>query len=219
MPHLRRAPSQAADVYLAWTYARYEAMRTLLRSRDNKIDIAERFSLATTNLHGLASMVWMCLWLVGPPDGRWEAHLAIFSTAIVCRYLCTLGNYVECRFGGESQRERVTRAHTVFIIIYGLVTTLLPILYFVDILVYQAQGRVGVDPPLPWYVLQTMDVLWVGCLAASTRMSVPEPPILIARKVLEFDEEFDPDEYSPEQQALMRRLGYTEVSSPALGLA
>ena len=187
-------------------------MRTLIRSRDNRIDLAERFSLITTYLHGIASMIWMCLWLVGPPDDRWEAHLAIFSTAIGCRYLCTLGNFVECRFGNESQRQRVTREHTVYIVTYGLVTTLLPILYFVDVLVYQAQGRVGVDPPLPWYLLQTLDVLWMACLALSTKMSVPEPPILITRKVLEFDEEFDPEDFSPEQQALMRKLGYTEVS-------
>lgn len=125
----------AADVYLAWTYATLEAMRTHLRDRDGRIDRAERFSLVTTYLHGIAAMVrthpinpnpnatmtltctaslpfwgrypglsasrtltpalttqvWMLLWLVGPPDNRWEWHLAIFSGAVFFRYLCTLG--------------------------------------------------------------------------------------------------------------------------------
>jgi hypothetical protein len=40
-------------------------------------------------------------------------------------------------------------------------TTLLPTLYFYDVIVYRLEGREGVDPPLPWWVLQTTDVLWM----------------------------------------------------------
>jgi hypothetical protein len=49
----------------------------------------------TAYLHAIASMLWMVLWLVGPPDGYWLTHLGIFSTAVFFRYLCSLGNYVE----------------------------------------------------------------------------------------------------------------------------
>mmetsp|Transcript_59815 Transcript_59815/g.177668 ORF Transcript_59815/g.177668 Transcript_59815/m.177668 type:complete len:317 (-) Transcript_59815:222-1172(-) len=167
----------AADVYLAWTYAVLEALRTRLRDTDNRIDRAERFSLVTTYLHGIASMMWLLLWLVGPPDGRWEVHLAIFSAALGFRYLCTLGNYVENRFGKAFEKGHVNTSHTLFIIVYGLVVAVLPVLYFVDITVYAAEGRTGIDPPLPWQLLQTFDILWMGCLSASTAMSVPEPPI------------------------------------------
>lgn len=40
-------------------------------------------------------------------------------------------------------------------------TTLLPTLYFYDVIVYRLEGREGIDPPLPWWVLQTTDVLWM----------------------------------------------------------
>mmetsp|Transcript_45451 Transcript_45451/g.119934 ORF Transcript_45451/g.119934 Transcript_45451/m.119934 type:complete len:254 (+) Transcript_45451:319-1080(+) len=202
----------AADVYLAWTYAVLEALRTRLRDTDNRIDRAERFSLVTTYLHGIASMMWLLLWLVGPPDGRWEVHLAIFSAALGFRYLCTLGNYVENRFGKAFEKGHVNTSHTLFIIVYGLVVAVLPVLYFVDITVYAAEGRTGIDPPLPWQLLQTFDILWMGCLSASTAMSVPEPPIIVTHKVLEFDDEFDPEDFTPAQQKLMRNLGYREVA-------
>jgi len=201
----------AADVYLAWTYATLEAMRTHLRDRDGRIDRAERFSLVTTYLHGIAAMVWMLLWLVGPPDNRWEWHLGIFSGAVFFRYLCTLGNFVENYWGRARETGRVRPVHLYFIIMYGVVTCMLPILYFTDVFIYKHQQRVGIDPPIPSWVLQVMDVIWMLCLAASTRLSVPEPPILVTRRVLEFDEHFDPDEFTPHQQRVMRKLGYTDV--------
>ena len=43
-------------------------------------------------------------------------------------------------------------------------------------------------------MLQALDVAWMVCLAMSTSMAVPEPPLLITRRVLEFDDEFDADE-------------------------
>ena len=168
----------AADVYLAWTYATLEGMRTRLRDDDGMLSWAERFSLVTTYLHGLASMLWLLLWVggvalacttsvsfavrahvrarapswqvVGPPDNRWVWHLAIFSCAVFFRYLCTLGNYVEQRFGKAYQMGRVHKRHTYFIVFYGAVTVLLPIMYFTDVIVYKVQKRSGVDPPIPW---------------------------------------------------------------------
>jgi len=187
--------SCAADVHLAWTYATLEASRTRLRDNDGTTTWAERFSLYTTYLHGLAAMVWMLLWQVGPPDGRWVVHLALFTTAVGFRYLCTLGNYVEGRFGRAYEQGLVTRAQTVFICIYGAVTLALPLLYFYDVLVYEIEGRAGVDPPLPWYVLQAADVVWMVCLALSTRLAVPEPPLRITRTVLEFDDHFEAAEH------------------------
>ena len=203
----------AADVHLAWTYAATESLRTRLRSRDGRLDWAESFSLLTTRLHGAAAMIWMLLWLVGPPDGRWAWHLAIFSIAIFFRYLCALGNYIECRFGSERDQVLVEKSHTVFIVTYGVVTVLLPILYFTDIFVYRAQGRVGVDPPIPWYILQTMDVVWCAHLALCTKFSIPEPPILLTRKVVEYDVEIDADEYdfTPQQVQIMERLGFRVI--------
>jgi len=198
----------AADVYLAWTYASLESIRTRLRDYDRRMSPAERFALVTAYLHGIASMDWMVLWLVGPPDGRWATHLAIFTTAVSFRYLCTLGNYVEQRFGLAFAAGRVHRKHTVFICVYGAVTASLPVLYFYDVFVYELEGRTGLDPPLPWWLLQAADVAWMTCLALSTRMAVPEPPMLVTWKVLEFDDEFELDD--AEHAALVRK-GHNEV--------
>ena len=127
----------AADVYLAWTYGTLECIRTKLQTDDDQMTWSQRFALYTSILHGFASLLWLLLWVVGPPDGRWAAHLAIFTTAVLFRYLCTLGNYIESRFG-ENQ-FRVKPYHTYFICFYGFVTFSLPCLYFYDVIGYQIQ--------------------------------------------------------------------------------
>ena len=86
------------------------------------------------------------------------------------------------------------RKHAIYITVYGLVTLVLPFLYFIDFIGYRTQQRVGVDPIIPWPVLQTFDLLWVACLALTGAMRVPEPPIQITRRILEFDEEYEVDE-------------------------
>jgi hypothetical protein len=134
----------AADVHLAWTYATLEAIRTKLLDTDESLSWAERFALYTAILHGVAAMLWMVLWLVGPPDNAWASHLGIFSVAVVFRYLCTLGNFVEARFGRAFDLGRVRKHHTMFICFYGAVTFSLPILYFYDVVVYRLEGA-----PLP----------------------------------------------------------------------
>jgi len=182
------------DVFLAFRYATLEAMRTRLLDHDNRISWAERFSLFTSYMHAAAAVGWLLLWSVGPPDGNWLVHLIIFSTCVMLRYLCTLGNYIESRFGDARQRLRVTRKHTIFIAFYGVVTGILPILYFTDVVIYRKEHRSGVDPPIPWPVVFTFDMLWCLCLGLVTRTSVPEPPIQITRKILQFDEEYEVDE-------------------------
>ena len=182
------------DVFFAFRYANLEAMRTRLLDTDGRSSWAERFALVTAYLHAVAAVAWLLLWSVGPPDGRWKAHLAIFSVCVFFRYLCTLGNYVEQRFGDARQMKRVRRMHTVFICFYGCVTTLLPFLYFADVLVYEGQQRTGVDPPIPWPVLQAMDLVWVVCLGMTNAMAVPEPPIHVSRRILQFDESYEIEE-------------------------
>ena len=196
------------DVYLAWTYAMLEAMRTKLRDTDGKTTWSERFSLVTAYLHGVAAVLWLLLWSVGPPDGNWAMHLAIFSVAVVCRYLCALGNYVEARFGVAYEQGLVQPRHTRFIVAYGLIVLALPTLYFYDVAVYALEGRVGVDPPLPWWLLQALDISWCVALSMSSRLSVPEPPLHITRRVLEFEDEFSEDEAHGEE---LLQQGHTPV--------
>ena len=182
------------DIFFAMRYASLEAMRTRLLDADKKLCWSELFALTTAYLYGIAAVLWLLLWQLGPPNGDWISHLSIFSTCIICRYMCTLGNYVEQAYGNALQRKRVQPKHTVHVVVYGLITCVLPLLYFTDIVIYNAQHRTGVDPPIHWVVIQIGDLIWVACLALSNAMAVPEPPIQITRKILQFDEEFDIDE-------------------------
>jgi hypothetical protein len=68
------------DVFFAMRYANLEAMRTRLLDIDNKLSWSELFALVTSYLHALAAVLWLLLWQVGPPNGDWISHLAIFST-------------------------------------------------------------------------------------------------------------------------------------------
>ena len=87
-----------------------------------------------------------------------------------------------------SRQYAILPEQTIFIWVYGVVTLTLPSLYFFDIIVYEVQERTGIDPPLDWSLLEACDLAWMVCLALSTRMAVPEPPIHITRRVLSWEE-------------------------------
>jgi len=189
------------DVYLSFTYAILEADRTALLDTDQQFSWVERFSSGTAYAHAAASILWLLLWSVGPPDNNWVVHLLIFTVCVAFRYMCTLGNYVEQRFSvNPKARARVFPKHTYFVIFYGVVTSILPILYFSDMIIYKVEGRTGVDPPIPWYVLEVMDVVWICCLSQSNKFSVPEPPIRITRTVLDFGDSFEVEEKNVNSQ-------------------
>ena len=78
---------------------------------------------------------------------------------------------------------------------YGVIIVLLPCVYFYDVVVYKLEGRVGMDPPLPWWMPQTLDVLWAICIICSSRLAPPEPPILVRHTVLEFGNYIELDEH------------------------
>jgi len=196
------------DVFFAIRYATLEAMRTTILSTDGKMSCVERFALVTAYLHGAASVFWLLLWQLGPPDDQWIPHLTIFTMCVLFRYLCSLGNYLEQRFGQEIQQRRVTRRHTCFITCYGCVTGMLPVLYFANVISFMVEGqRRGFAshqlakgqteaqwPPLvPWPFLQFFDIAWICCVSTSNIFRVPEPPIQMTRKILH-DMEIQADE-------------------------
>jgi len=188
------------DVYLSFTYAILEADRTALLDDDHRMSWVERFSSLTAYAHAAASILWLLLWSVGPPDNNWVVHLLIFTVCVIFRYMCTLGNYVEQRWSANPKaRDRVTPSATYFVIFYGVVTFILPVLYFTDVIVYKVEGRTGVDPPIPWYILEVMDIVWVTCLSQSNKFAVPEPPIRITRTCLDFG-----DTYSVEDKLVSK---------------
>ena len=76
-----------------------------------------------------------------------------------------------------------------------------------DVIGYKVQDRKGVDPLIPWWLLQIMDLVWCGSLASANRFAVPEPPILVTRRILQFDEEFEVDDKSFQHGLQSKRGG------------
>ena len=182
----------AVDAHLGFQYASHEALRTRLLDIDGHTSWAEHFALTTAYLHAVSCVAWLLLWSFGPHNNAWGAHLVIFTVCVLFRYATALGNYVESRWSSNAQaRKRVQLKHTVFIAVYGVVVATLPTLYLTDLIIYRMEGRTGIDPPLPPALLFVTDGLWIVCVAVSSRLSVPEPPLRITTKCLEFGEEFE----------------------------
>jgi len=193
------------DVSLAWRYAELEGIRTKLLDTDGRTTLAERFATVSALMHGVASLLWLLLWSIGPTDNRWVTHTIIFVAAVSLRYICALGNYLECRFGGLRARELVKTHHTAFIAAYGFVTLiLLPTPYFYNFAIYMYDGRVGVDPPLPPVIIQSTDIIWMVCLVLSSRFAIPEPPILVTRKIVDFGSKIVLDVEEDEESSFTR---------------
>ena len=76
------------------------------------------------------------------------------------------------------------------------------------------RGRSSDDGPvIPWQVLQAADGLWMICLMMSSRLAVPEPPILLQYRVLKFDDHFAPEEYGLSRKQftdLVSKHGFVE---------
>jgi hypothetical protein len=164
--------------HLAWAYAGLDAARTQLRDDDGRVSPKEAMCLVADYAFALSQTVFCLLFVVGPPDDAWGWHTFIFVQFIFCRYLVNLANYFEAP---PAVRRR---EHKAFIIVYGVVSLVLPLLYLVNITVYEAKGRTGVDPVLPWWITCVVDYAWVACSAFSTRMLPPDVPLRVTREVM-----------------------------------
>ena len=164
--------------HFAWQYAWWDAARTQLRDDDGHISVKEAFIVGADYLYAISTTGLTLIFLVGPPNGAWGWHTFIFVQYILCKFLLAWANYL------ESPPEARTLLHRLFIRVYGIISVALPACYAIAIGVYEAEGRVGLDPPIPWFVTCVLDYAWVACQIGLSRLLPPEPPLRVYREVL-----------------------------------
>lgn len=168
---------------LSWNYASLDLARTIITEKEkgafllSGYSLTSQFSVFSDVLFGVSTSLFPLLFLIGPSDGRWGWHTAIFVQFIFCRYLVCLANYL------EAEPRYKTQGAFGFIVVYGAVSMLLPILYFVAIYVYCAEGRTGQDPVLPWWFTCSVDYVWMCCVPLSTRFLPDAPPLLMENRI------------------------------------
>jgi len=162
----------SVNVFLTWRYAWFEGLRTHLSNPDGwPICSIQTFAKWTPIMLAFSSNAWLLLWIIGPADGNWNAHTALFMIYAVSSYLVCMGNYLEMRWGPRSHVIR--RQHTIFIVVYGFGSLLLPICYGIDLALYEP----GTDPPVPPWLTQTSDFVWMGCIMFITVFTPPDLPL------------------------------------------
>jgi len=68
---------------------------------------------------------------------------------------------------------------------YTLGSTLLPVCYVIDL----AAHKPGREPPVPPWLTQTSDFIWMGCVACITSLTPPDLPLRATYEVvLDVDE-------------------------------
>ncbi len=161
---------------LAWIYAAQDSARVRLLG----IETWEaRFSVWASYLHSWSSSLMLLAFIVGPTDGNWTMHVLLLMQLVVCRFIAVIGAH---KLATEAEQ---VGAPTAFIWTYGVLSLLLPALYFLDVLAYRLQYRQGVDPFIPWYVTMCVDYGWLTCLAATSSFMPKAAPMRIVREVLE----------------------------------
>ena len=163
-------------IFFSLRYCWLDALRTRLLGLTDMWQ--HQFALVTNGMFATTNVMLPLLFIVGPSDSNWPWHTYIFIFQIITRFLVVLGNYL------EAPPEAREGPPTVFIWAYGAISTLLPILYVVSIVTYEAAGRTGVDPTIPWWITMTCDYLWFVCLVATSFMLPQSPPIRMRCEVL-----------------------------------
>lgn len=177
----------SVNVFLTYRYAWFEVVRTKLRMFESgkPPGWADTAASCSATFLAIASNVWMVLWIVGPTDGNWNAHTAVFIVYAAACYLATLGNYIETRFGDSGRRAHVINwKHNLFLAIYTFATILLPACYITDLAMYKP----GRSPPVPPWLTQTSDFLWMGCVMFITSFTPPDEPLKVVTELVTVDE-------------------------------
>jgi len=172
----------SVNVYLTWRYAWLELTRTELSTQSGTLSLAQQFASVSAVVLALASNCWLLLWVVGPEDGNWWGHTALFVFYAAGSYLTCLGNFLEVRF--SSRAHVIERQHKIFIGCYTFAVVFLPFCYATNLALYKE----GQPPALPPWVTQASDVVWLGCVMFITSFTPPDVPL---RQTMELATERD----------------------------
>ena len=187
------------NVFLTWRYSWLERTRPVLISPARFVWY-ESFAYWSCLPLMFASNAWLLLWSLGPATtGRLEAptalepatedevsgwllHTGLFVFYAFGSWLAVFGNYVESRFGRPST---VQRKHTAFVLVYGGANLFLVSVYLTNLLTYE----LGKPPTIPPMLTQSVDLIWIACVASVTSFTPPEPPLRMTMAVLVEEDE------------------------------
>jgi hypothetical protein len=178
----------SVNVYLTWRYAWLEITRTSLKRGGRALAWQEWFATVSAILLAVASNVWLLLWSIGPNDGNWTGHTAIFVFYALSSYAAVLGNYLEVR---ATNRAEIRVRHTVFVALYAFAAVFLTTLYFTDIgtfvpcpwanatMITVSEQLECAPPTIPPWLTQTSDVLWMVCVVMITKFTPKDSAVVM----------------------------------------
>ena len=200
----------------------YNQARTNIRAArrgDGSRTCAETFAVVTGFLVALSSNTWLLLWLVGPTDDNWKAHILLFLFYLSAMYLALLGNYL------EADPKVVETRHTVFLFTFGAASVLLPAVYLTqsafkdidrkdDVFEFYFFGNPSTSF-LPWWVTEAVNFFWFPQLFVVTAFTPPDKPLKLR---LELDADSDAESHTEPDRHLLQAAGTDTVTHAVTSL-
>jgi hypothetical protein len=169
--------------YMIWSYVKYDLRRVRLRlalsNQDNHhVEITSLnlsgsravFTVGVDLTYAACSAIFPVSFLVGPTDAQWGWHTALFMQLVVARYLVCLAAYLNA--------PARTSINTIFIIIYGAISMLLPCIVWYSFTTYDTEHRSGYAPVVWPSVMIALDFGWFACLILTSKMLPVDYPMM-----------------------------------------
>lgn len=178
--------------YMIWSYVKYDLRRVRLRlslsNQDNQDNQEENhhhtvgnialklsrsqavFTVGVDLTYAACSAMFPVSFLVGPTDAQWGWHTALFMQLVVARYLVCLAAYLNA--------PTRTNANTIFIVMYGAISTSLPCIVWYSFTTYDIEHRSGYAPVVLPSVMIALDTGWFACLILTSKMLPVDYPMM-----------------------------------------
>ncbi len=146
-------PFGIITIYLVFQFNIYDRLRAKLSNRVVS-NWKTNFAIFTNNTYIISASLFPLILLINPMVDIW-VHSLLFLQMVFFRALVVLGNYFE----HPSPNTR----YTIYVYIYMLVSTILPIMAVVNYINYDNQialGAISVSPVIPAGIGQSIDLTW-----------------------------------------------------------
>ena len=164
------AATYVLAAYLGIRFIWIDTMRAEL-ARESLTKSQYLFTNVANGLY-LISLCVFALVFLDSPFTSYYAHTIFFIQLIVCRFLVVAANFYAA--------PRVPSSSMVFLIVYGIISLTLPVLYMVAFAYYDSTG----ERLIPWPIIAAFDYGWFVCLGLTTKF-LPNATRIRARWSLE----------------------------------
>ena len=173
----------SVNVFLLWRFVWFRICRIRLKG-GSETSCPFRFAIVADIMLAISSNTWLLLWIIGPTDGNWLMHTALFIFFAVASQWSCLGNYLEAR--SEPKRyATITWTMTWFQVFYGWTTTFIALAYFSAL----ALAVPGQEPAIPAWVTQSVDIVWLICQSLVGHFEPKDVPLKLTVELVSEEEE------------------------------